>query len=136
MRQGDLRKRLEIFSNEFLADDEIEEKSLLKIPSAAFAASGWSLNSVEVLRYEEPEEELGLGLIVAGYNGRSERSVLNDGSSFLPSYALLQACTYLWRKSPTKDFSRIKIERDANGYSTRVEIVYPLGRADDREGEQ
>ncbi|NCG09071.1 MAG: hypothetical protein GWO81_05825 [Verrucomicrobia bacterium] len=134
MRQGDLQKRLQIFSKEFIVEDEIDEDRLLGIPSTAFAASGWSLGSVAIKEREMPEEALGLGSLVALYEGRSQGLTLSDGSSFLPTNSLLQACTYLWRKSPTKDFSRIYIERDSTGYRTELEIVYLMRRATESEG--
>ncbi len=133
MRQGDLQKRLQIFSKEFVAEDEVDEDRLLAIPNTAFAASGWTLESVAIKEQEMPERSLGLGSLVATYEGRTQGITLNDGSSFLPTNSLLQASTYLWRKSPTKDFSRLFIERDSRGYRTELEVVYLLSRAAESE---
>lgn len=133
MRQGDLQKRLQIFSKEFVAEDSVDEDRLLAIPNAAFAASGWTLESVAIKEQEMPEGSMGLGSLIATYEGRSRGLTLNDGSSFLPTNSLLQACTYLWRKSPTKDFSRLYIERDSRGYRTELEVIYLMRRATESE---
>jgi hypothetical protein len=133
MRQGDLQKRLQIFSKEFVTEDEVAEDRLLAIPNTAFAASGWTLESVAIKKQEMPEGSLGLGSLIATYEGRTQGITLNDGSSFLPTNSLLQACTYLWRKSPTKDFSRLFIERDSRGYRTELEVVYLLSQAAESE---
>lgn len=133
MRQGDLQKRLQIFSKEFVAEDSVDEDRLLAIPNAAFAASGWTLESVAIKEQEMPEGSMGLGSLIATYEGRSQGLTLNDGSSFLPTNSLLQACTYLWRKSPTKDFSRLYIERDSRGYRTELEVIYLMRRATESE---
>lgn len=124
MRQGDLQKRLQIFSNEFLPADEVGEERLLGIIKTALAASGWSIESAAIKMEEIPEEALGLGALVVAYEGRAQGLILSDDSSFLPAHSLLQACTYLWRKSPTKDFSRIYIERDARGFGLELDVVY------------
>jgi hypothetical protein len=133
MRQGDLQKRLQIFSKEFVSDDEKDTDRLLAITNTAFAASGWNLGSVAIMEEETPEAALGLGYLIAKYEGRAQGLTLNDGSSFLPTNGLLQACSYLWRKSPIKDFSRIYIERDSRGYRTELEVVYLLSQAVESE---
>ncbi len=124
MRQGDLLKRIQIFSNEFLAADEVEEARLTGVLNTALAASGWSIESAAIKMEEMPEEVLGLGALVVAYEGRAQGLVLSDDSSFLPTHSLMQACTYLWRKSPIKDFSRICIERDSKGYRVDLDVVY------------
>jgi len=45
----------------------------------------------------------------------------------------MQACTYLWRKSPIKDFSRICIERDTEGYEVDLDVVYLMRAVTERE---
>lgn len=133
MRQGDLQKRLQIFSNEFLTEDAVSEKNLIGVTNTAFAASGWVIQSATIKEEEIPDDTLGLGSLLVAYEGRSQGMTLSDGTAFLPSNSLLQACTYLWRKSPTKDFSRIYIERDSMGYRTEMEVIYLIRRADENE---
>ncbi|CAI8282543.1 MAG: Uncharacterised protein [Opitutia bacterium UBA7350] len=136
MRQGDLQKRLQIFSNEFLSELETSEKTLVGITNTAFSASGWIIESASIKKEEMPDDTLGLGSIVVTYEGRSQGTTLNDGTAFLPANTLLQACTYLWRKSPTKDFSRIYIERDSRGYRTEMDVIYLIQKAEESEVEE
>lgn len=133
IRQGDLQKRIQIFSNEFLATDDLDEARLLGILNTALAASGWSIESAAIKMEEMPEEALGLGALVVTYEGRAQGLTLSDDSSFLPTYSLMQACTYLWRKSPIKDFSRICIERDTEGYEVDLDVVYLTRAVTERE---
>lgn len=133
IRQGDLQKRIQIFSNEFLATDDLDEARLLGILNTALAASGWSIESAAIKMEEMPEEALGLGALVVTYEGRAQGLTLSDDSSFLPTYSLMQACTYLWRKSPIKDFSRICIERDTEGYEVDLDVVYLTRAVIERE---
>ena len=133
IRQGDLQKRIQIFSNEFLATDDLDEARLLGILNTALAASGWSIESAAIKMEEMPEEALGLGALVVTYEGRAQGLTLSDDSSFLPTYSLMQACTYLWRKSPIKDFSRICIERDTEGYEVDLDVVYLMRAVTERE---
>ena len=133
IRQGDLQKRIQIFSNEFLATDDLDEARLLGILNTALAASGWSIESAAIKMEEMPEEALGLGALVVTYEGRAQGLTLSDDSSFLPTYSLMQACTYLWRKSPIKDFSRICIERDSEGYEVDLDVVYLTRAVIERE---
>ena len=133
IRQGDLQKRIQIFSNEFLATDDLDEARLLGILNTALAASGWSIESAAIKMEEMPEEALGVGALVVAYEGRAQGLTLSDDSSFLPTYSLMQACTYLWRKSPIKDFSRICIERDTEGYEVDLDVVYLMRAVTERE---
>lgn len=133
MRQGDLRKRLQIFSNEFINEQQMEDKRLLNIVDMAFQASGWKLDKANVMQFNETNNELGLGLLAVAYTGQTQRTLMGDGSEFLPAHTLLQACNYLWRKAPIKDFCRIRIERNATGFQTDLEVVYPLAETEIEE---
>jgi hypothetical protein len=128
MRQGDLRKRLEIFSEQFIVKSEVNQVDLLKILRTNYNASGWRLGNVTIAEQEMPDNELGLGLVAAVYKGRSLGTNLSDGSLFLPMHSLLQASSYSWRKPPIKDFYQIRVERDADGYLATLGVIYPLAK--------
>lgn len=131
MRQGDLHKRLKIFSDKFINESDINNEKLLEIPQLAFSTYRWKLLSSEVIEQDITDNSLGLGLVTVAYQAVSKDATNSSDETFLPVNFLIKASTYLWRTPPIKDFTSIRIERKNEGYLAKINMIYPVDRKDD-----
>ena len=137
IRQGDLKMRLEIFSEDYLTEDAIDPSQLLEILEPSLNASGWDLETVDIINKEFESSPMNFGIVETLYELRSKGVELADGTPFLPLHSLQKVGSFLWQMPPTKDFYKISIERKETGYFAKLGVIYPyVQKPEPNEAEQ
>ncbi|MGB0409852.1 MAG: hypothetical protein ACPGIC_07650 [Opitutales bacterium] len=130
----DLAKRYALFNQNYLHEEDMESLELTEEMAAALEAYGWSLDRLHFVELEKSPDDARQSLAdeiqIRGVLLHLEASAANQsegsGPEFLPLHTLLQAKQYLWRRSPSKEYQKIKISRIEAGYKTEAALFLPL----------
>lgn len=132
LRQSDAYKRARIFQRQFMTVDEVKPEAFRNEFLTVFELQGWKIRSLNVGKIlSDVRKDGGKN---REYFSTVEVSVIAtvpmihpiSGEAFLPFHSIDRIANYLWRKPPTKDIKRLRIERTATDYKLSLVFLYPL----------
>ena len=125
----DLQRRAQIKAGDFLAVDAVNDAYLQAQLAPALADHGWTLNTCELLAFEQPAKpnQLASVLVEAAALMPIQRwdadTEMEQGTR--PLLASLAAIKQLWQTPPTKGMTQIAIERSDSFYALKLGVFMP-----------
>ena len=125
----DLQRRAQIKAGDFLAANAVNDAYLQAQLAPALADHGWTLNTCELLAFEQPSKPNQLASVLVESAALMpiqkgiEENALGQGTR--PLLASLAAIKQLWQTPPTKGMTQIAIERTDSFYALKLGVFMP-----------
>lgn len=136
--EQDLKKRYVLFNEAFIKMGPSLSEDLTKLWAPAFEVHGWVLSEIDVQLCEPIANGDGavskINALEVSLFAESKVSQSQSKSEFLPFYTAVQALEFLWVRSPTKEYTRLDIDRLDGRFSLSVTAFLPLADTDFSEG--
>jgi|GEM_PF-3392984 len=125
----DLQRRAQIKAGDFLAVNAVNETYLQAQLAPALADHGWTLNTCELLAFDQPAKSNQLASVyveaaalmpIQSWDANTE---MEQGTR--PLLASLRAIKQLWQTAPTKGMTQIAIERTDSFYALKLGVFMP-----------
>jgi hypothetical protein len=132
LRQSDAYRRSQIFQQQFIAENEVENERFRREFRPVFESQGWELKSAKAgelpVAPANQEASIATNFRSVEVEVVATAQIVNpiSGSVFLPFHSIDRIADYLWRKPPTKEIKSLRIERNTTEYTLQAVFFYPL----------